>query len=256
MQKTDYKMIWSTPPDELDLQPHQVDVWRISLDLPNDSLKLIESSLSADESERAARYHFTADKDRYIVAHGCLRDILARYLHREPGQLNFSVNDHGKPALHDHELEFNLSHSGDFVLVAITQERKVGVDVERIRQGISSQVIARQYFSKSEVAEYQALPPEERKTAFFTCWTRKEAYIKAHGLGLSLTLDSFDVSLTPKEPAIIRATRPDPHEAARWILHSPEVDSRYVSAVAVEGSALSLTEGKGLEFRLWDWNRP
>ncbi len=273
MQKTNSHTPWSYPPDVLDLQPHQVDVWRVALDLPIDSVKLMEASLSADESERAARFHFTADKDRFIAAHVCLRDILARYLHCEPGQLNFSVNDYGKPALHDHKLEFNLSHSGDFALVGITQERKVGVDVERIRQGISSQVIARQYFSKSEVAELQALPLEQRKIAFFTCWTRKEAYIKAQGLGLSLPLESFDVSLTPKEPAILRSTRPDPHEAARWVLHSPEIDSHYASAVAVEGAALpvlhlsltgqcqgaagpgSLSKGQDPAFRLWDWNR-
>jgi 4'-phosphopantetheinyl transferase len=223
-----------------------VDIWRASVDLPKDSLESLGATLSTDEIERASRFHFQADRDRFTLAHGCLRDVLARYLHCEPGQLSFFANDYGKPALQDQKLEFNLSHSGDFALVAITREHKVGVDVERIRQGISSQVIARQYFSKSEVAELQRLPPEQREAAFFTCWTRKEAYIKAQGLGLSLPLESFDVSLTPNEVAILRATRPDPQEAARWTLLSLEVDPRHASAVAVEG--------KDLQFRLWDWN--
>ena len=237
---------WLSPPDNLDLKVDRVDVWRISLDLQADSIKLLESTLSAEESERAARFHFPADRDRYIITHGCLRDILSRYLHCEPGQLGFSANQYGKPALNDHHLEFSVSHSGDFALVAVTQERKVGVDVERIRQGISAQVIARRYFSKAEVSELQKLSREQREVAFFTCWTRKEAYIKAQGLGLSLPLESFDVSLTPNEPAFLRATRPDPHEAARWTLLSLDVDSRYASAVAVEG--------QGFQFRLWDWN--
>jgi 4'-phosphopantetheinyl transferase len=132
------------------------------------------------------------------------------------------------------------------VLVAVTRERKVGIDVERIRQGISSHVIAQQYFSKSEVAELEALPLEQRVSAFFTCWTRKEAYIKAQGLGLSLPLESFDVSLTPNQPAVLRATRPDAEEASRWTLFSLKLDSAYAAAVAVYG--------QNLKIRLWDGN--
>jgi 4'-phosphopantetheinyl transferase len=247
---------WSLPPDVLELESHQVDIWRIRFDIPTNLLKVLEEKLSVDESERAGRFHFQIHRDRFIAAHGCLREILTRYLHCDPHQISFSINPYGKPALVDHNLEFNLSHSGDFALIAITDGRRVGIDIEQIRQGISSQVIAQQYFSKAEVAELQALPLEQRKNAFFTCWTRKEAYIKAHGLGLSLPLESFDVSLSPSEPAMLRATRPDPHEAARWTLLSLEVDPRYGSAVAVEGVALSaegVSKGQDMEFRLWDW---
>jgi 4'-phosphopantetheinyl transferase len=245
MQKTDTKTIWSQPPEILDLQPDQVDVWRISLDLPPASVKLLESALSADESQRAARFHFPGDRQRFIAAHGCLRDILARYLNCAPGQLNFSTNRYGKPALEEHNLEFNLSHSGDFALVAITQRCKVGVDVERVRPDLEFERIASRYFSQDEISELMNVPSDQRTVAFFNCWTRKEAYIKAQGLGLSLPLESFDVSLTPDEPAILRATRPDPGEAARWTLLSMQVDPGYAAAVAVEGN--------NLEFRLWDW---
>lgn len=235
---------WIPAPDSLDLKERQVDIWRIALDdstrlktgLRVDSNKPIESTLSADESDRATRFHFEADRNRYIAAHGAVRDILAYYLRRDPAELTFSVNQYGKPALEDRKLEFNLSHSKDFALVAVTQERNVGVDVEHIRQGISSHVIAQQYFSKAEIAELQSLPIEQRVSAFFTCWTRKEAYIKAQGLGLSLPLESFDVSLSPNEPAILRATRPDEKEAARWRLRSLDVDPNYAGAVAVAGT--------------------
>jgi 4'-phosphopantetheinyl transferase len=245
MPKTN-PLIWLLPPGTLDLQSHQVHIWRARLDHSNSTLERFQTTLSVDETERATRFHFPADRDRFIFTHGCLRDVLSRYLHCQPGQLSFSVNQYGKPALQDHELEFNLSHSGDFALIAVTRGHRVGVDVERVRQGISSHVIAQQYFSKTEFAELQAVPSKQRETAFFTCWTRKEAYIKAQGLGLSLPLESFDVSLTPNEPAILRATRPNAEEAARWTLFPLKTDPFYESAVAVEG--------KDLGFQLWAWN--
>ncbi|MBK8783720.1 MAG: 4'-phosphopantetheinyl transferase superfamily protein [Anaerolineales bacterium] len=237
---------WTSPPDSLHIESRHVDVWRIFLNLQADSIKLAESTLSADEAQRAARFHFPKDRDHFVAAHGILRQIIGRYLHCKPGELTFSVNQYGKPSLVDSKLEFNLSHSGDFALLAITQNRKIGVDVERVRQGISSHVIAQQYFSKAEVAELQSLPMEQREAAFFTCWTRKEAYIKAQGIGLSLPLESFDVSLSPNEPAMLRAVRPDSQEAARWTLRPLDVAPNYAGALAVEGI--------DLDFRLWDWN--
>jgi 4'-phosphopantetheinyl transferase len=272
MQKIESKTLWSQPPDVLDLHSHQVDLWRIALNLPPASVKPLESHLSADESQRAARFRFPADRDRYIVAHGCLREILVRYLHCQPGQLSFSTNEYGRPSLEDHKLEFNLSHSGNFALIAVSQEHKVGVDVERIRSDLEQDSIARRFFSANEVAELMALPPDQKELAFFNCWTRKEAYIKAQGLGLTLPLNSFDVSLAPIEPAILHATRPNPREADRWTLLALDVDPNYVAALAVEGAALpapvpsrpspdgtgqaqvSLSKEQGLEVRFWDWN--
>ena len=243
---TNSNTLWSPAPKVLDLESHQVDVWRVFLSLPVATVKSIESHLSTEESQRADHFHFPADRDRYIAAHGCLRDILARYLRCEPSQLEFIVNGYGKPALNEHNLEFNLSHSGEIALVGVTRGRKVGVDVEHIRSDIEIESISSRFFSPNEVAELSTLPPEQRMMAFFNCWTRKEAYIKAHGLGLSLPLDSFDVSLTPNEPAVLRATRPDPTLAARWLFESLEVDPEYAAAVVVEDH--------NLEFRLWNWN--
>ena len=247
MQKADTKTIWLPAHDALNLKSHQVDVWRVFLDLPTASVKSIKSYLSADEAQRAVRFHFPADRDRYIVAHGCLRDILARYIHREPHQISFSTGEYGKPALVNNEgIDFNLAHSGDLALIAVTCGHKVGVDVERIRQDMELESIARRYFSRREVSELLALSPEQRELAFFNCWTRKEAYIKAQGLGLSLPLDSFDVSLTPDGPVIIYETRPDPQVATCWRLEALEVRTQYVAAVAIEANS-------DLEFRLWDW---
>ncbi len=234
------------PPDFLSLEDDQVDIWRINIDPQADSVKLAESTLSADETERAERFHFDADKRRFIVAHTTLRNILSHYLNYPPNELTFFVNQYGKPLLNDHKLEFNLSHSGDFALVAITQQHKVGVDVEKIRADIELESIANRNFSQREFSELMALPLEQRIDGFFNCWTRKEAYIKAHGLGLSLPLESFDVSLSPNEPATLHATRPDSTESAHWSLLALNVAPDYAAALAVNG--------KDLEFQLWDWN--
>jgi 4'-phosphopantetheinyl transferase len=244
MQKTECRT-WSSPPDFPDLALHHVDVWRISLDCQPDTVKHLESTLSVDESQRAARFHFPTDEERYIVAHGSLRYILSRYLSSDSEQLTFSKNEYGKPALNGHSLEFNLSHSGEFALVAVTQEHKVGVDLERIRLDMELDSMARRFFSPNEVSELMTLPSEQKEVGFFNCWTRKEAYIKAHGLGLSLPLDSFDVSLAPNKPAILRATRPNSREVDRWSLFSLDVESNYAAAVTVE-----MQEA---EIRLWNF---
>ena len=237
---------WSPPIDPLDLRPHQVDIWRVFLDLPPVTVKSFESTLSEGESQRAARFHFPADRDRYIIAHGCLRDILSRYLQNKPSQLNFSKNSYGKPVLENHTLDFNLSHSKAFALIIVAQGCKVGIDVECIRSNMEHEKIANRFFSSSEVTELMALPVEQKITGFFNCWTRKEAYIKARGLGLSLPLDSFDVTLSPNEPVHLRSAHPNPQEARCWTLISLEIDAGYVAAAAIDDRELNV--------RLWDWN--
>jgi 4'-phosphopantetheinyl transferase len=250
MQKIASDSHWSYPPDDLEFRPHFVDIWRVSVNVLADSRNRLASILAAEEVARAARFHFAVDRDRFIAAHGCLRDILTRYLHCEPGQLNFSTGKYGKPALISNEgLDFNLSHSGDYALIAITERRNVGVDVELMRERISPQAIARRFFSQAEVAELQALPLEQQEAAFFRCWTRKEAYIKAQGLGLALSLESFDVSLSPHDPAVLRATRPDFKEASRWTLLHLDIAPCYQAAAAVENIAAE----PALHVRLWDW---
>lgn len=236
------QVTWLIPPVDVQLDSRRVDVWRVFLDLKPDPVQRMESTLSADELQRAAKFHFDKDRRRYLAAHASLRGILARYLQCKPRVLKFSANEYGKPFLPEHSVEFNLSHSGDYALIAVARGRKVGVDIELIREDIELENLAARYFSPREVSELTALSPEQRTRGFFKCWTRKEAYIKAQGLGLSLPLDSFDVSLG--EPAALRATHPNADEAARWSLRSLEVESNYAAALAVEGD--------GLEVRCWD----
>jgi 4'-phosphopantetheinyl transferase len=233
------------PIEDFESQASGVELWRVSLDVLPDSVKLSKSNLSADEIQRASRFRFDQDRERFIVAHASLRGILARHLQAEPSRLEFSTNEYGKPFLPGSEIEFNLSHSGDYALIAVTRGRDVGVDIEQIRAEVEIESLAARYFSSVEVSELLALPLEQRTIGFFNCWTRKEAYIKARGLGLSLPLDSFDVSLSPDQPALLRATRPNANDAAQWTVLSLPIGSGYAGAIAVRGH--------DLDFRFFDW---
>lgn len=221
----------------------------MDLELPDDAFNRIRASLSADESARSARFHFEKDRRVYIAAHACLRDVLSRYLKLDPHRLEFQAGSHGKPGLAgiapQHIVEFNLSHSGRFGLIGVTRNRRIGVDVELHRPELTTEELARHYFSTREVEQLFSLGPGKRQEAFFNCWARKEAYIKAHGLGLHLPLDSFDVSLAGSGSVLLEATRPDPQEAGRWTLRHLDVHPGYGAAAAVEGRELS--------FRMWEW---
>jgi len=227
----------------LDTLDTSVHVWRASLVSTTSSLLLMERTLSADERERGARYRFARDRARYTVARGTLRAILARYLGMAPAEVRFVYGPHGKPALApehggDDTLSFNLSHADDRSLSAVTRGRRVGIDIERLAPDIATSTVAEHTFSPRDIAALRALPPQQQPDAFFRCWTRKEAYVKAVGAGFSLDLRGFDVSLAPGDPPALLATRPDPHEAARWSLHDVDAEPGYLAALAVEGRAV------------------
>ena len=236
---------WRSPPKDLSLGKHEVHVWQAALEQGPSQLDSYLATLSADERSRADRFHFDRDRQHFIAARGILRSILGLYLNRAPRSLSFTYSSHGKPALQlpsdVQSIRFNLSHSQGMALYAVARDREVGVDLEVMRDGPQTEEIAERFFSSREISTLRALPPSLQTSAFFLCWTRKEAYIKARGEGLSLPLDQFDVSLTPGEPAELLGTRPDPLEADRWSLKdlTPETPG-YGSALAVEGRGWSL----------------
>jgi 4'-phosphopantetheinyl transferase len=224
-----------------------VHVWRAALDMGAAQRERLEQTLSADERERAGRFYFQKDRDQFIVARGVLRTLLGRYLGLPPVQLRFSYSSYGKPSLAPElqGLSFNLSHSHGLALAAVTCDRELGVDVEYIRPEVVEEPIAERFFSTPEVAALRALPAALQPEGFFNCWTRKEAYIKARGEGLSVRLDQFQVSLTPGEPAALLSVQGDPAEAARWSLRELAPGAGYTGAVAVEGHEWLL--------RCWEW---
>jgi 4'-phosphopantetheinyl transferase len=232
---------WSPPPKDLIVADHEVHVWRAQLELPSSQVQRLRGILTDDEVDRANRFSFEIDRRRFIAARATLRFILSRYITICPGDLRFYYNQYGKPFLapefSSYQLNFNLSHSGSLALYAITRNLEVGVDVEHVRSDFEYEEIAKRFFSVNEVATLRAIPTEKKLDAFYNCWTRKEAYIKAQGKGLSLPLDSFDVSFAPDEP----------QERSLWTLMDLQPGRGYMGAVAVKGI--------GCRFRYWEWNQ-
>jgi 4'-phosphopantetheinyl transferase len=241
---------WRQPPPGLVLSADEVHVWRASLNHPAEGLERLYGTLTPDERERAARFHFERDRRHYVAARGLLREILSLYLRQSPDSLRFSYTSYGKPYLADEcvgaGLRFNLSHSGELALYAVSLRRELGVDIERIRTDVEHAQIAAGFFSGPEVEALRALPAHLQREAFFICWTRKEAYIKGIGEGLSLPLDSFDVSLMPGAPASLLAVRGDAQEAARWTLHALEPGAGYHAAL--------VAEGRDWRLKCWQWD--
>ncbi len=241
---------WLPPPNDLALCDDDVHVWRAQLDRNGADVQSLEQILSAEEQARARRFHFEQDRKHFVVAHGLLRHVLSYYLDLEPSQLRFCHSPHGKPCLvkmsHQEALSFNASDSGGLALYAVTRGRKVGIDVEQIRTDCPWEQIADLIFSSREKAMLRGLQTDQAKRrAFFECWTRKEAYIKARGEGLSLPLDQFEVSLATGEGAKLLEMSGDPLEASRWSLHGLCLGPGYAAALVVEGHDYRLS--------CWQW---
>ncbi len=240
---------WSFPPKNLTLGNDEVHVWRAALNVQASHVQCLRRTLTADERSRAERFHFQKDREHFIVARGLLRAILGRYLDVEPSQLRFSYSPYGKPSLAREsgsgDLCFNVSHADGLALYAVTRGRQLGVDIERVRADLADEQVAERFFSQQELAELRTFSGSMRSQAFFNCWTRKEAYIKARGEGLSLPLDQFDVSLAPGGPAALLSTAGNPQEAFRWSLRELNPGSGYVAALAAEGDDWQL--------KCWQW---
>jgi 4'-phosphopantetheinyl transferase len=223
----------------LTLSEDEVKLWRVDLEATRSDESRWHKLLSPDESARAARYHFAADRQRYVASRAWLRTILASYLATDAQRLSFSYSKKEKPSLgHPYAtsgIMFNVSHSADIALFAFTRRREIGVDVEKIRHDFDLEGISRRFFSTGEQSQLSTLPEADKAAAFFRCWTRKEAYIKATGDGLSLPLSQFDVSLAPGGKNALLATRPDESEAGRWLLHEVPAGPGYVAALCVRG---------------------
>jgi len=222
-------------PHDLALPQDEVHVWRASLNASMTQIADIEGVLSDEEIRRANKYYFCQHRRRYIVGRGLLRTILGRYLEMPADSLSFDYSCRGKPELADicreSGIRFNLSHSGVVVIFAITRDRSVGVDVEDQHRALDMDKVIRRSCSKREKADLKNVPQEMKRQAFFNCWTRKEAYVKAHGDGLAMALNQFSVSLIPGEPARLL----DNVQDARWSLQEIDAGAGYIAAVAAEG---------------------
>lgn len=222
------------------LDSSTVQLWRIRLDAPEEIHARLVTLLSQDERERAGRFYFPHLRTRFTAGRAALRVLLGAQLGSDPSALQFAYTQHDKPYLPGSRLRFNVSHADGLALIAIAIRREVGVDLEHVRPRIDEDQIAHRFFSAAEVADYLAVPEAQRQQAFYNCWTRKEAYIKAIGEGLSFPLDQFRVSLAPDAPPRLIEVIPSPAEADRWKLLHIEPGRGFTGALIAEGQDWSL----------------
>lgn len=228
--------------DDVPVLGSDVHVWRASVAEHAPDEAALGALLDSAERDHAARFHFPVDRTRYIVAHGMLRTLLARYTGADARALAFDAGAYGKPVLRPGSLErpvaFNLSHSADVVVLAVAAERALGVDVERWVMDIEGEALARDFFSVTEREMLGDLPPPERVAGFFTIWSRKEAYIKATGFGVSRGLEHFDVGLERNSGTITDRLAHDASE--RWSMRDLDFEPGYSGAVVAEGQEWNL----------------
>jgi len=255
--ETDKAILWPLPPDDWatqlglthDLPEHSspappceiVHVWAASLDVRPETLKRFAASLALDEQERAARFHFPRHRDRFTAGRGMLRSLLAHYLGLEPHALKFGYGPHGKPVLTgsalNQSLSFNLAHSEDLLLIAVTRSGMIGVDVEQVRAPADAEGLVARFFSANECAKFRTLTAEQQPTAFFSLWTRKEAWLKATGEGITHLLNQVEVSFLPTEPTRLLRL-PDAYaNSSFWSLCELAPRPGFAAALAVAENA-------------------
>lgn len=229
----------------------EVEIWWVPLDRARKEHLRLEAVLSVEERARADRFRTEELRNRYCVAHGALRHLLARKLNRSPADLSFERGSAGKPLISSRQSSapphFNLSHSEDMALIAISADRPVGIDIERYRKGIDVKMLAKQYFAPGEARQILSLPDAEQVQAFLVWWTRKEAYLKATGSGLSTPLDSFEISALPDAAPRLLSAAGDSQAANRWRFVDLG-DETYAAALAVETLDIKVTKHDFLAF--------
>lgn len=227
---------WSAAPDSVQLPASgELHGYLLTLDQPPECVQALHRLLAADEQQRAAHFYTQMLQSRFIVGRGMLRWLLGEYLNQPPQAIQLTYGERGKPALPDHPLQFNLAHSEGLALYGFMQSSTLGVDLEAVHPLPDMELVARSHFSPVERHDLFSLPATEQTTAFYRCWTRKEAYIKAESSGLYLPLDSFDVTLLPDDPVRIRRIGTDPHPDRRWsLLHLP-ISPEFQAAAACSG---------------------
>lgn len=225
------------------LRPREVELFRLALCAPADLIAARRNLLDETETARADRRRIEAKRTEFILTRAALRRVLAMYLQCLPEAVHFDIAEHGKPALsprHGSTLSFNVSHSHNVALIAVADGLALGVDVEQERVEVDYPRIAQRFFSPNETRVLEALDPSEQQSAFFRCWSRKEAVIKGNGRGIALGLAKFDVSLGPADAPALLATRYAPEEAAKWRLVDVSPGHGYAGALAVRAPEVTV----------------
>ncbi len=216
--------------EDLMLLNRDIHIWTIDLNQDRDRIQSLSQCLTDQECHRAAKFINPTHSDRWTVARGYLRQILSQYLDLTPDRIVFTYGQQGKPAIAGNPIEFNLSHSHDRAVYAISAKHPVGIDLEYIHPINAAELVDR-FFSPAERAIFHSLPVSLHQAAFFHAWTQKEAYLKANGTGLTTPLDQIEVSIDPRTLVQIIAT-PMPNI---WQIHKLEISAEYAGAIAIGG---------------------
>lgn len=235
----------SATPDGQCADGRDIRVWWVPLDPDADRLGALRGFLDSVERARVARFRYDRDRRAFVAARGGLREILGARLGVRPEAVRFRYGARGKPEVEGGGVRFNLSHAGRWAVVAVAHSRRVGVDVEPVRVLPDADAIAERFFSDREVAAYRALPAAARPEAFFACWTRKEAFIKALGDGLRYPLDAFDVPVDPAAPGALLDIRDPAFRTDDWELRDVPAPLGYRAALVAEGSGWHLLDADG-----------
>lgn len=243
------RLHWGLPPDDRRLVEPDVHVWAAGLDVTIEKLSSYKQALSLDERRRAARFQFDHQRKRFIAGRGILREILSSYLDVKPIELKLDYSPLGKPSIagFSEKLQFNLTYSNNLILIAITRVCAIGIDVEYIKLITDIENVARNFFSTEEAERLMALAEDDRVSAFYKIFVRKEAYLKAMGVGLSDTIRQIEVSFLRNEPARIRSIHGDKRAGVCWTLMELTPAFGFTGAVAAAE--------KNLRFLLWQWPR-
>jgi len=240
--------MWLNPPEKLTLSDEEVHIWCADLELDECFQSSFLKFLSADEKARAQEFRFAEDSRNFIVARGILRSLIGKYLDINPTEISFQYSKFGKPSIAGNNfLQFNISHSQNIALLAFTNKFNIGVDVEFVNPNIEIKDIAERFFSTNEIMNLFGLPEKEQALGFFNCWTRKEAFIKAVGEGLSFPLNNFEVSLEPNQQAKLLATHWDPKAVSKWSMHSILPGANFVGCLVIEGLVQKV--------KFWNWQK-
>lgn len=241
---------WETPDTWPELPPNEIHLWLIPLELPGQEWRAWRARLDEYERTRAERFVDQRDQERYVIAHTALRSILARYLGMQSHAVHFTWADGMKPTLATDmgsDLRFNLSHSHKLAVCAVGRNREVGVDLEYVYHDFPYEMVVASLFSPIEQLILASLPPSQRVAGFYHGWTRKEAFVKALGAGLSLPLDSFDVSLAPGSTPELLGIRADIYPRSDWSLRDLDLNGAYTGALAAAGQGW---RSRGMS---WSW---
>jgi len=239
----EHRMNWSSPPAKLELAGNEVHVWAAALDPVPVRLAALGELLSPDERDRAERYRFPGLRARFTAGRGQLREVLGNYLQLDPARLEFAYPARGKPSLTGlgaGQIHFNLAHSQNLALIAVTRVGEVGVDVEQIRPMRDGEAIAERFFSARESEAFRRVPVAERDAAFFTLWTRKEAWLKATGDGISESLSKIEVTFLSEEPPQVLAIAGAAEAGAAWSLCPLNPARGFVGALAIRCRSVKL----------------